>query len=78
MDTLLSKFSSIVNGIITGFDRIVFKGILKSIVYAKGMQNYLYSRNILNKDFKEYAITQSEKIRFSIDVKQKAYAWIIY
>ena len=62
MDTLLSKFNSIVNGVITGFDRIVFKGILSSIMYAAGMQSYLYSRNILNKEFKNYAITQSQKI----------------
>jgi hypothetical protein len=41
---------------------MVFKGILNPIMFAAGMQYHLYTRNILNKDFKSYAITQSKKI----------------
>jgi len=52
MDTLLSKFSAVVNGVITGFDRIVFKGIIRPIMYAAGMESYLVGRKVLNKDFK--------------------------
>ena len=67
MDTLLTKYSAIINGVITGFDRIVFKGTLLPIVYALGMQKFLYKNNILNKDFKEYAMAQSKKIVVAAD-----------
>lgn len=62
MDTLLNRCNAKVNGVITGFDRIVFKGILRPIMYAIGMQYFLTSRNVLNKDFKQYAIAQSKLI----------------
>ena len=32
MDTLSSKFGAIVNSVITGFDRIIFKGIIRPIM----------------------------------------------
>ena len=62
MDTLSSKFTSAVKGIIIGFDRIVFKGMLRPIIHATGMQYFLMSRNVLNKDFKHFAIAQSQAI----------------
>ena len=62
MDTLSNKFGAVVKGVITGFDRIVFKGMLMPIIYATGMQFFLMSRNVLNKDFKGYALEQSRKI----------------
>ena len=67
MDLLLTKFSDIIKGIITGFDRIVFKGMLLPIMYPAGMMSFLNSRNVLNKDFKTYAMTQSKKIIESAD-----------
>jgi hypothetical protein len=33
MDSLLQKFGSNVKGVIEGFDRIVFKGMLKPLLY---------------------------------------------
>ena len=62
MDTLSSRFNSIVKGVITGFDRIVFKGMIRPIMYSTGMQSFLRYRKILNKDFKNYAIAQSRTI----------------
>ena len=40
MDILLNRLGSLVNGVITGFDRIVFKGIIKPIMHAAGMQDF--------------------------------------
>jgi len=62
MDILSSKFSTIVKGIITGFDRIVFKGMLRPIIHSKGMENFLISQGVLNKNFKDYAMAQSQEI----------------
>ena len=62
MDILLDRFSGKVNSVITGFDRIVFKGMIMPIMYAAGMTSFLIARSILNKDFKSYAIKQSQAI----------------
>ena len=65
MDTLLDKFSTKVNSLITGFDRIVFKGIIRPIMHSDGMESHLISRKVLNKDFKDYAQKQSRAIEES-------------
>jgi hypothetical protein len=72
MDTLSSKFNAVVKSVITGFDRIVFKGMLMPIIYAKGMQYFLMTRNVLNKDFKGYAMEQSQKIVRSAEALSKS------
>ena len=67
MDSLLSKFNTVVKNVITGFDRIVFKGMIRPIMHAAGMESFLISRRVLNKDFKEYAMKQSQAIIESAD-----------
>jgi hypothetical protein len=67
MDTLSSKFNTVVNGVITGFDRIVFKGIIMPIMHAAGMESFLVARRIKNKDFKSYVQSQSQKITESAE-----------
>jgi len=62
MDTLLNKFGNKVKGVLEGFDRIVFKGILKPISYAAGMQKYLSYNKVLNKDYKEWVVNKSAAI----------------
>jgi len=62
MDTLLHRFGSIIKGTIEGFDRLVFKGSLKPLAYAKGMEMFLRTQSILNKDFKTWAMKQSAVI----------------
>lgn len=62
MDTLLHRFNTIIKGSIEGFDRLVFKGTLKSIAFALGMQAFLRSRGVLNKDYKDWVTKQSTAI----------------
>jgi len=62
MDTLKHRFNDKINSVITGFDRIIFKGMIRPIMYAAGMESFLVSRRVLNKDFKDYAIAQSKAI----------------
>lgn len=62
MDTLLHRFSTIIKGSIEGFDRLVFKGTLKPIAYALGMQAFLATRGVLNKDYKDWVTKQSSSI----------------
>ena len=56
-----------IKGLITGFDRIIFKGMIRPIMFAGGMQSFLMSQGVLNKNFKEYVTTQSTAIIESAD-----------
>jgi hypothetical protein len=71
MDTLLHIFKGKIKGVIFGFDRIVFKGILRPIVFAAGMQSFLVSHGVLNKDFKNYAMSNSQAIARSAEEMPK-------
>jgi len=59
MDTLLHRFGEIIKGTIEGFDRLVFKGIFRPIAFAAGMQMFLRTKGILNKDYKNWVTHQS-------------------
>ena len=41
MDTLLHKFGDKIKGVLEGFDRIVFKGTIRNIAYALGMEKFI-------------------------------------
>jgi len=62
MDTLLHRFQDSVKGVIEGFDRIVFKGMLMPINFPAGMQLYLFNHGVLNKGYKDWAVSQSAAI----------------
>jgi len=62
MDLLLHKYGEKIKGVLEGFDRIVFKGILRPLCFAAGMQTYLYRKGVLNKDYKDWVSTRSAAI----------------
>ncbi len=62
MDTLLHRFGSLVKGVITGFDRIVFKGQIRPLLYAAGMQAFLSTHGVLNKNYKNWVTERSKQI----------------
>jgi hypothetical protein len=51
MQSFLSKFAGVVRGVLSGFDRLFFRGSLRNIAFHDGMQNYLYANRILYKNF---------------------------
>ena len=62
MNTLLQKFSAVVKGVISGFDRIVFKGSILPLMYPEGATRFLRSQNVLNKDYKSWVTQQTQRI----------------
>ncbi len=62
MNTFVQKFASIVKGMITGFDRIVFKGSILPLMHEKGVMNFCHSHGILNKEYKPWMLKQTEKL----------------
>ena len=70
MKSFLDRFSTEIKGIISGFDRIVIKGIFKNLNYVKGMLSFLLSQKIYFVNFSEYVLNKATEF------KQKSYAYI--
>lgn len=47
MERFLARHSSRIAGIVSGFDRLLFRGTLRSISYVEGMDRFLASQRIL-------------------------------
>lgn len=55
MKDLLTKLGERVMGVLSGFDRLVFRGILRCVMDSRGMAGHLYGAGVKMADFKDYA-----------------------
>ncbi len=55
MERFLKRYQDRIVGTIAGFDRILFRGSLRSLAYREGMDQFLSSQSVLYKDFGAYA-----------------------
>src|SRR3990167_8318344 len=62
MDTFVQRFAGKIKGVISGFDRIVFKGCLRPLTFADGAMAFFRSRGVLNKDYKAWVMEKSEAL----------------
>lgn len=62
MNKFVAKFRDIIKGVLTGFDRIVFKGTIMPLAHTKGAMRFCVAHGIHNKDFKSWAMGQTEQI----------------
>jgi hypothetical protein len=62
MERFLKRHQGRIKGIISGFDGILFKGTFRSISYSSGLEKWLASRRVLQKDFAVFAQSLSSKI----------------
>lgn len=67
MDSLLHRFAGQIKGVITGFDRIVFKGCIRPLMFADGAMAFLRSRGVLNKGYKDWVMEQSAALITATD-----------
>ena len=51
MKRFLEKHESKIIGVLSGFDRLIFRGGIKGLLYEAGFAAYLNYKNILLKDF---------------------------
>src|ERR1700682_1330380 len=42
MQQFIAKFRDQITGVISGFDRLIFRGVLRRLVYSRGMEQYLW------------------------------------
>lgn len=59
MQAFLAVFRHLVLGVLHGFDRLVFRGSLRQLSYAHGMECYLSANRVLLKDFKAHALERT-------------------
>ena len=62
MDSFVQRFAGKIKGVISGFDRIIFKGCLRPLMFADGAMSFFRSRGVLNKDYKAWVMAQSEAL----------------
>jgi hypothetical protein len=60
--TLYNKSQSQINGSLSGWDRIVFRGFLRTLAYVPGMAGYLQRIGCLLKNFGDHVEMQTEKL----------------
>jgi len=62
MQKFITRFTDLIKGTITGFDRIVFKGIILPLMSSSGVMSFCRSRKILHKDYKQWMMNQTSTI----------------
>lgn len=76
MQQFIEKFKGQIAGMLSGFDRLVFRGALRRLQYgmwnqqlkatvARGMEEYLWQNKILFKDYAEHVKRVSERVKQS-------------
>jgi hypothetical protein len=63
MERFLARHSTRIAGTVSGFDRLLFRGTLRSISYVNGMDRFLASQRILYKDFAGFAGRLTTRLR---------------
>ena len=63
MKPFLHTLAGLVWGVLSGFDRLVFRGTLRSIAYRAGMNLYLFNNQILLKDFGAHVEQVSQQLK---------------
>lgn len=62
MKELIKRFSALVKGTISGFDRIVFKGLILPLMSAGEVMSFCRAKGVLNKEYKQWMMEQTKKI----------------
>ena len=63
MNSFIQQHQKKVTGVLSGFDRLIFKGSLRYLQHTPGMMDFLYSKDILLKDFGPFADKITKEIR---------------
>jgi hypothetical protein len=63
VDRFLSKHAGAVIGRLSGFDRLVFRGTLRTLAHRAGMLGYLWAVRVLLKDFAGHAQALTQQLK---------------
>lgn len=63
MEKFIAKFGSLIQGVISGADRLVFRGSLRAIQYPFGMMGYLWHKQVPLTAFGKHAEQLTQQIK---------------
>jgi hypothetical protein len=63
LDKFIARYRALVTGVLSGFDRLVFRGSLLPLVRDGGMFFFLERAGIRLLDFKSYVLSTSERVK---------------
>lgn len=66
MNAFVQKHGAAVIGILSGFDRLVFRGTLRQIAFAEGLLRFLNLKHILLKDAGQFFENTSKEVKASV------------
>jgi hypothetical protein len=79
MKAFLSKFGELVFGVLSGFDRLFFRGTLRNLAYEQGLQHYLWANHILFKDFAKHSEAVTKQVQdASLDLARQQGRPVVY
>jgi hypothetical protein len=67
MNTFLDRFSDCIHGVLSGFDRIRFRGTQRLLASTRGLTAYLAFRGVRLTEFKPYVIHVTDAIRRGVE-----------
>lgn len=65
MHSFLTRHAAEVKGVLTGFDRVRFRGTIRWLASVDGLGTFLHHQGVLLKQFKPYAQSLTERIKQS-------------
>lgn len=79
MERFLSRYRSLVTAVLSGFDRVVFHGVLQPLMRELGMYFLLKDAGVKLLDFKSFALDATEKLKdASLAEAQRKHRPILY
>src|SRR6202047_3569116 len=72
MQEFIAKHKEEIAGVLSGFDRLVFRGTLRSISYAEGMMGYLWAKQVRLTEFGKHVLRVSERLKQACKAKAEA------
>ena len=67
MRKLVARFGKAVKGVLTGFDRIVFKGTILPLAHEDGAMSFLRWRGVLNRDYRNWMQARTDALVTAVD-----------
>src|ERR1700730_5266035 len=63
MQDFIARFGERIQGVVSGFDRLVLRGTLRRLCYGRGMEEHLWQNKILFKDYAQHVKKVSEQVK---------------
>lgn len=63
MERFVARFGHLITGVLSGFDRLVFRGSLLALIREGGMYTFLTRSGVRLIDFKDFVLATSERLK---------------